>query len=148
MAKRTKCNNKMLSSQRIQAIRKVSNPNTSLKNNKEVIDFLSLYIDCEVVARKYVDFYNSDRKKGTRDNMLRYDNIIKSQKFFGIKITDELVKSIFSSKPEKRGNKSPRQLRNGIVHANSSGDIKEVKKSSKKLLKLMNEWYDVSTDID
>lgn len=86
--------------------------------------FLTLYLTLESLARKIYQ-YKFEKEAPIS---LYYNNIATAFKGFGIVGSDTtLIEKIFrSSRENLRGNKTPRQLRNPIIHNLSVKDIEEV----------------------
>lgn len=152
MAKNTNKNetpqNKRLDNQRKKVLKKLLSDRYSIGKNKKLIDFLSLYIDCEATAKKYVYYYKHDKKQKKSDafDSLKYNEVEKAAWYFGLKPTEDLIVKIFESSTGKRNQKTPRQLRNGIFHSKSSEDIEEVESRFDELKEIMQRWIDITNE--
>ena len=88
-------------------------------------EFIGLYIQSEVYAKKLQSYYRTDTKKSGKDEL--QVNVLKAAiKHFSISLAELDISSLFSGGPGKRGKKSARQLRNGYLHALSVEDKKEI----------------------
>lgn len=156
--------NKRLTKARINAIHKLLAERYLIRNNDELIEFLSLYVDCEATAIKLVDYHKRDVKPSNSPKKysklgsevkkdpnskndfaeLNYEEVQKAVKYFALEINDiGIIARIFKSSTGIRGKKTPRQLRNGIMHAKSVEDINEVVERSAELRGLMEKWMGI-----
>ncbi len=135
-----------LTPKRIKEVNRLLNPGNSLKGNPKLLGFISLYISCEAVAKKFVYYMKTDKEVNTSEayDDLRYPDIEKAAEHFGLEVQQELIKRIFKSGKGKRNSKTPRQLRNGIIHLMNSNDIKEVIQRDNELISLMKKWLEAS----
>jgi len=137
--------NKRLGNQRKKKLQKIICRRYAICDNRKLIDFLSLYIDCEATAKKYVYYYKADKKQKNSNTYegLKYDEVGKAARYFALEINADLIKKIFESSTGIRNHKTPRQLRNGVVHSKSIKDIEEIELRFDELLSLMNTWIDI-----
>ena len=94
--------------------------------------FIEKYVVCEATANKLAQFYKTD-KKLKAGGILRKDELANSLKFFGIKVTQRDINTVFAGGSGKRGSKSARQIRNGFLHSISDSDRKEIEKEYSRL---------------
>lgn len=90
--------------------------------------FLEKFMVCETICKRILDAYytSKGKKKAMRDIKLNLTDIKAAMKYAGYIITDNaLLGDVFSSE-DKRGSKSAKSLRNGIVHSLQIEDINEV----------------------
>lgn len=104
-------------------------------------EFIGLYIQSEVFAKKLQQYYRTDTNKSGRDE-LQIQTLKAALKHFKVSFTDSDISALFKGGPGKRGSKSARQLRNGYFHALSPEDKKEIMSKVKtyilSLRKLIN----------
>lgn len=102
-----------------------------------VATFLLSYMFIEAllqtVGRYYRERPGAKPKLGTAHDKLQLDVVQRSLKYFGIAIAADLLGQLLDSGAKKRGAKSHRNLRNGIVHEWSEGDQAEVTEQFKRL---------------
>lgn len=141
--------NKRLDKRRKKEIAKILSNRYSIYENDKLGNFISLYIDSEATAKKYVQYYKKDKKQKSTDKFesLKYSEVEKAVKYFGLNIDNKLIAQIFKSSNGKRNKKTPRQLRNGIIHSKSSKDIEEIEQRFDELSKLMEMWLNSSRKI-
>lgn len=88
-------------------------------------EFIGIYIQSEVFAKKLQQYYRTDTKKSGKDEL--QINVLKAAlKHFNIPLPESDIPILFKGGPGKRGSKSARQLRNGYLHALSVEDKKEI----------------------
>jgi len=91
--------------------------------------FLLRYIGFEAVARKVWHYYRCRKKSQSESKSgIPLPELIKSISHFQIEVSDDVIHQLLDSKLTKRGSKSARNLRNGIVHAWKKDDCDEAKK--------------------
>ena len=101
-------------------------------------EFIGVYIQSEVFARKLQKYYRTDTKKSGKDE-LQVKTLKAALKHFNIDIPENDITDLFSGGPGKRGSKSARQLRNGYLHALTSEDKIEIEAKSRSFIsKLKN----------
>lgn len=146
--KNEKSKNKRLDNRRKKELRKLISERYSISKNKKLVNFISLYIDCEATAKKYVQYYKNDKgqKNSSAFESLKYNEIEKAAKYFGINVDEDLIFKIFKSSTGTRNNKTPRQLRNAIFHSKSVKDIEEVELRFDVLRERMESWIDITND--
>ena len=72
---------------------------------------------------------------------MAYTTIIAALKKSGYNPDEDMLKKVFKAK-EKRGEKSARDLRNGIVHDLNIYDLMEVMDRKNELFKLLDDYYE------
>ena len=153
MSKKAKKNEKpqgkRLDNRRRKELKKLLNERYLINENKILINFISLYIDCEATAKKFVQYYKSDKglKYSDAYESLKYDEVVNAAKYFALNIDSQLIVNIFTSGIGIRGFKTPRQLRNGIIHSKAVKDIEEIELRFDELSKLMETWIDKSKNV-
>jgi len=112
--------------------------------------FLITYIFCEalirVVLRGYENRNATTQSQPKLYSTLRKDVIANGFRHFGIRCSPEDVDALLDTKLEKRGSKSARLLRNGIVHNWSAADENEVRERYPTLSKLMDRIIQAITE--
>lgn len=91
--------------------------------------FLLQFIFFEALARLVGHFYrdlSTKKKKTTVHAPLHIDVVERSFEYFGITTVDAHLRLLLDSNSTKRGCKSARELRNGLVHQWKAEDVKEV----------------------
>lgn len=103
--------------------------------------FIERYIVCEAVARKII----SDHTNKPCPVKLYSTSVVSAAKHFGLLGTagSQLISEIFRSGDGNRNCKTPRQLRNAIIHELNSQDCEEAIARHKELYKLMSEWLEL-----
>ena len=141
--------NKRLDKSRKKEIAKILSNRYSIYENDKLVKFISLYIDSEATAKKYVQYYKKDKKQKITGGFesLNYSDVQKAVKYFSLNIDNKLIAQIFESGKGNRNKKTPRQLRNGIIHSKSSKDIEEIEQRFDELSKLMEIWLNSSRKI-
>jgi hypothetical protein len=101
--------------------------------------FIESYIIAEAIARRLI-FINS---KKPCPPTLNFTSIRSASKSFDItrSISVDLIEDIFSGN-NRNGRKTPRQLRNGIVHEISNISLIEIESRIHELTILINSWID------
>jgi hypothetical protein len=147
--KNEKSQSERLDTRRKEVLEEILNERYAISNNRYLVNFISLYIDCESIAKKYIQYYKIDNneKKPSARKPLNYLEIEKAAKYFGLDIDSKLIVQIFKSGDANRGERTPRQLRNGIFHSKAVKDIEEVEQRFEELSKLMETWLEKSREL-
>jgi hypothetical protein len=108
-------------------------------------DFVGKYLVCEALAQKLVGYYKEDKKISRAPNQpLSWIEIDAAAKNFSIGLSESQIEETFKAgRRRKRGERTPRQLRNGYFHTLSPKDAQEIIGRSKELLTLMDSWISV-----
>lgn len=97
---------------------------------KDVESFLLSYIAFEAVARKVWHYYRCRKttksKKSESTAGIPINELIKAMDYYEMQLHSTLLHELLDSKRVKKGDKSARCLRNGIVHRWAENDCKEV----------------------
>lgn len=105
--------------------------------DEPVATFLLAYMFIEAllqtIGRYYRERAGTKPKVGAAHDKLQLDVVQRSLKYFGIAIAADRLGLLLDSGAKKRGAKSHRNLRNGIVHEWSQGDLSEVTERFKRL---------------
>lgn len=88
-------------------------------------EFISLYIQSEIFAKKLQYYYRTDMKKTGKDE-LNISTLKAALKHFNLNTPDSDISDLFRGGLRKRGQKSARQLRNCYLHTLSVDDKKEI----------------------
>ena len=99
----------------------------------KVGNFVGLYIQSEVFAKKLQHYYRIDVKKAGKDE-LRIDVLKAAIKHFRLCFSGNHVDMLFKGGHGTKGIKSARQLRNGYLHNLSPEDNKEIIKNADSFL--------------
>jgi len=104
--------------------------------------FLLKYVGFESVARKVWNYSRKIKKKEVGDShaSIPAPSLNKALKAFGVQLNELVVERLLSSDMTKRGSKSARNLRNGIVHQWSEPDCNEIKLRYSDLLNDMDKF--------
>lgn len=94
--------------------------------------FLLQYVFLEaltrLVGRYYRDRSTTQKKVVEQDGSLNVEVIKRSLKHFGILVDERRVNAVLASPKARRGSKTARVLRNGLVHRWDVGDAEEAVK--------------------
>lgn len=121
---------------------------TSKKNfldksdNREVKDtFLEKFILCEIGLKTVLNYYYKyqGQEKEATDIEMGLSTIKAALKLVQYNIPDDTLERMFKAK-KKRGERSVRDLRNGIVHDLTIPDLQEVIARKDELFGLMDEF--------
>lgn len=91
----------------------------------EVGEFIGVYIQSEVFAKKLQNYYRKDTNKTGKDE-LQITTLKAALKHFNLTIPETDISILFKGGSGKRKSKSARQLRNGYLHALSPEDKNEI----------------------
>ncbi|HBC3969270.1 TPA: hypothetical protein KD873_004310 [Vibrio parahaemolyticus] len=132
---------------------------TQKKNLKQLLDtlpryelasgseaFLLGYIAFESVSRMVWNYYRSvkaNKKINETHAPLPLPTIKSAFKAYNIKVSDVVLDTILNSEKKKRGEKSARNLRNGLVHQWKYEDRKEVLDREHELIAKLSEVIEV-----
>lgn len=127
-------------------IRKLLGKRTSLEENRALGRFVARYVDCEATARALVGYYLADRGvKTSEKRRLHVHEIFRAAEYFGVEADGELVDlvdSVFYGGDGIRGKKTPRQLRNALIHRKTLADVEEIEEREGELLERMDRWLE------
>lgn len=88
-----------------------------MRDDERFMRFLDIYIDCEAIAVKLIEYYKKDKKKQQNQTIiLRVDTLIKAMHHFNLSFSNQTIYKIFSSYKYKNDIFTARQLRNAYVH--------------------------------
>ena len=91
--------------------------------------FLLRYVFLEalvrLVGRYYRERSTTQKKAASEDSSLNVEVVKRSLKHFGVLADERRVDALLGSSKAKRGQKTARTLRNGLVHRWDVGDAKE-----------------------
>lgn len=103
----------------------------SVLNNVQYVqtkdEFLSKFTLCEIACKSVIEYYKKAQNKEVdpKDTKLTMTCIPAAFSMFHYEVDGHILTDIFGSS-KKRGQKSAKKLRDGIIHALSEEDIKEV----------------------
>ncbi len=102
-------------------------------------EFLSMFVLCEIACKSVIEQYKKAINETVELNSIKLDmrSIPPAFSLFQYEIEKHILSSIFGAS-KKRGKKSAKKLRDGIVHNLSEEDIKEVMDRKEELLEHMN----------
>lgn len=110
----------------------------ALGASTKVGKFIERYIICEAIARNQIS-----RKIGRPcPHTLNFTQIQAAVRYYGLgdRIAPQLIESIFRGGDGTKGARTPRQLRNGLIHGLSEAHRGEVEMRHDSLMSLMNRW--------
>jgi len=108
-------------------------------------EFIGIYIQSEVFAKKLQHYYRTDTNTSGKDE-LNKTTLKAALKHFNLSMPDSDVSLLFDGGRGKRGSKSARQLRNGYLHALSPDDRKEIMSKAKAFIPILRKF--ISNDIN
>lgn len=114
-------------------------------DNRAVKDkFIETFILCEIATKVVLAYYYkvNDKEKNIEDIELGLNSIKPALRLAQYEITDDVLEKMFKAK-KKRGERSARDLRNGIVHNLTVKDIQEVISRKDELFSLMDGYLKV-----
>lgn len=118
---------------RVAAVKALAQKEEYLKMNDKLrcrYQFLEKFTLCEICCKAILKEYKKNNKTYSSETNLKLDmrEIPAALKYAGYSIDEALLSIIFagSGNFKKRGSKSAKQLRNGIVHNLCESDIEEV----------------------
>jgi len=104
--------------------------------------FVLLYIFCEALLRVVINGYQnrpgSTPPASKTHSTIRKNVAANAFQYYGVMISAIDVDKLLDSKLDKRGSKSARELRNGLIHGWNSDDEKEVQDRSAELSALLD----------
>lgn len=124
--------------QQRQALKRLLGRPPAYPNNDFAESFLLRYVFAEALCRQVVKYYR-ERARAKRRTLtkshepIHLDVVDRSFTYFGIRLRPERLAQILDSALEKRGAKSARNLRNGIVHRWDANDVAEVSERHRSL---------------
>lgn len=96
-----------------------------------VLKYVFVEALCRLVGRYYRERAKSIKKTtGKTHESIQLDVLGRSFAHFGVQLREERLALLFDSSFDKRGAKSARNLRNGIVHRWDENDVAEASKHS------------------
>jgi len=106
-------------------------------------NFLLRYVFAEAFCRYVGRYYRERRvvrnKALTKSHeSIQIDVVGRSFAYFGIRLRPEVLAQFLDSKLDKRGEKSSRNLRNGIVHRWDENDVAEVSERYVRLCSILD----------
>jgi hypothetical protein len=108
--------------------------------------FLLRYVFLEalirLVGRYYRERSTTQKKAATEDSSLNVEVVKRSLKHFGVLVDERRVDGLLASPKAKRGQKTARVLRNGLVHRWDVSDAKEAVERFDELVTAMMELVD------
>jgi hypothetical protein len=126
------------SAQQRQALKRLLGRPPAYPNNDFAESFLLRYVFTEALCRQLGKYYRE--RAGARKKTLaklhepiQLDVVGRSFNYFGIRLRSERLAQFLDSALEKRGAKSARNLRNGIVHRWDANDVAEVSERHRSL---------------
>lgn len=111
------------------------------KECREAECFLLMYIGFESQARKIWHYYRCRKSvKAVSTQGIPLPELVKAMSFFEISLEDNVLNELLDSTLEKRGNKSARNLRNGMVHQWNEADCMEASGRKKEFHSIFKEF--------
>lgn len=128
-------------------MQKLLGERTSLDSNRALRRFVARYVDCEATARALVGYYLADRGvKHSEKRQLNVHDVWRAAGYFGVTADEEMVLSVFRGSDGIRGEKTPRQLRNALIHRKTLADVEEIEEREEELLARMGRWLEAVTE--
>lgn len=120
--------NKKLRNDVIKRLKKIESCLSDESKRLAKDQFLEKFMVCETLCKRIQEAYytSTGKPKEMRDIKLNLTDIKAAMKYAGYVIPDKAMLSDIFSCEKKRGNKSAKELRNGIVHSLQVEDINEV----------------------
>lgn len=108
-------------------------------------EFIGVYIQSEVFAKKLQAYYRTDSNKTGKDE-LQITTLKAALNHFNVLVPETDISKLFKGGAGKRGSKSARQLRNSYLHALSIEDKKEIESKAKTFIVKLREFisYELS----
>lgn len=105
--------------------------------------FLEKFIFCEIPTKAALDFYYAQKgeQKDVKSITMSYSIIKAALKKSGYNPDEDILEKVFKAN-NKKGEKSARDLRNGIVHDLNVKDLMEVMSRKDELFKLLDDYYE------
>lgn len=103
-------------------------------------EFVDLYLQCELLARKLIQYYKKDKDLSYSENDFNIADLKRALRHFRIFFSFDDIQILFTGGKGKRNNKSARQLRNGFFHSLSAADKKEILEKGYFLCTVMNRF--------
>jgi hypothetical protein len=123
-------------------------PNGLLRGTAEC--FLLRYVFLEalirLVGRYYRERSTTQKRVVEQDGSLNVDVVKRSLKHFGVLVDERRVDGLLASPKAKRGQKTARVLRNGLVHRWDVGDADEVIKRFEEIEVAMSGLVEAISD--
>ena len=114
-------------------------------DNRAIKDrFLEQFTMCEMVARKAIFIHKKSNNKRVNEKSikLQISAIKQALKNTGYIYESDMIDDLFKTR-EKRGEKTAKDLRNGIVHSLNVNDIREVVERKEELFSLMDSFIEL-----
>lgn len=107
-------------------------------------EFLDKFIVCEVICKTIIEYYHKETtgKAPSGYTKLNMNTIVAAMNYFSLAIPQYVLSGVFggTGQYKKRGTKSAKKLRDGIMHAASREDVLEVCERIFYLNDLMDEF--------
>jgi hypothetical protein len=129
----------MFSSKRLKALGGVALLDPKFHCAGVVGEFISLYLQTEVMAKKIQNYYRTDKNKADLDK-IQIQVLKASLKHFSLPFNDSDVSLIFKGGEGLVGKKSARQLRNGYLHSLSPSDKNEIIHKAQQYVAIMEKF--------
>jgi hypothetical protein len=131
-----------LSTRRKIAIQDILTSTNRLCENPSILLFLDQFIDCEIIAKKVIEYFNLDHNKKLDNDTYRVDALYQSLEYFGVEISKIDVNNIFRSYPNSEYPITLRNLRNSYVHSRSETSCTQIKDNYGQYTSLMIRFLD------
>lgn len=120
-------------------------------NNRAIKDqFIEKFVFCEIAIKTVIrDYYKIQRSEKETENIkMGLPTIKAALKHAQYDVRNENLEKIFKAK-KRRGERSARDLRNGIVHDLTEPDLQELIKRKNELFRLLDDFTTLLiSDID
>lgn len=112
-------------------------------NNRAAKDqFIEKFVLCEIATKNVLSYYG--KEKDVKKIKMRSDTIKAALRHAQYDVDNEMLEKMFRA-GKKRGERSARDLRNGIVHDLKVTDIQEVIGRKDELFNLMDRYLEIFT---
>lgn len=128
-----------------QLVKLLGNPPKVMRKNTAEF-FLLQYVFFEALLRFVGRYYRqrstAQKKTANEDSSLNVEVVKRSLKHFDVAVDARRIDILLSSTKAKRGQKTARMLRNGLVHRWDANDASEVKQRFEELATAMKAVVD------
>ena len=132
------------SSQQKKEIERIGQSFPGLSCQGSVGVFLDHWLICEALAKRLIMYH---KKLTELPHHWTYEQVSAAIKHFRINIKPELNEKIFKGGRGKRGENTPRQIRNSYLHSLSPAEVVEIESRISEYVLLLEEWHKKVTKI-
>jgi len=99
--------------------------------------FLDHWLICEALAKRLIMYHKT---LNDLPHHWTYEQVSAAIKHFGININPDLNEKIFKGGRGRRGENTPRQIRNSYLHSLSPAEVQEIESRIKEYVSILEEW--------